>query len=58
MITKELFSGKEMAETQKCLWYLGFTKKEPEVGFMAAIVWVLITSFSVGCALEMSYQCL
>jgi len=56
MTYKELFSGNEIAVVQKCLWYLGLTKKDPEVGFIAARIWVLIISLMKGVGFEISYQ--
>lgn len=37
MMDRDSLSGKGMEMVQKCLWYLGLTKKEPAEGFMAAI---------------------
>jgi len=55
MMKRDSLSGKGMEQSQKCLWYLGSTLKEPAEGFMEAICWHL--SMSLRVSLLMSYQC-
>lgn len=56
MRVKEEFSGNPILLIQKCLWYLGLTKNDPLVGFIAARVYVLWISLRIGIALEISNQ--